>query len=522
MKKQIVTVLMVVGVLALGQAQAASEQDWLGGTGNYADPNFWSGAAVPVAGDWAVINNGSASVAIDANQAAYNVYVGADRDPNTDSFTGTGYSSNNTLTISGASTTVDVGNRLFLSMNGYYNPIGGDYNKLIVTDGATLNVGGRITSGRDWDYADPASAFHNEVLVQNGATINFTSAYDNTIMMYGGDLIVDNGTINSAGYVYAYSQSAAVSGQYMFLLKKGLVSAVGLEGGYGVGALRIGDGVGASGEARVHLTDELFSGGGYASAQTPIDPYDPNGPKYPYGIGVVVKSDGIVSGTPYLRPDSYEAAAAFTMLIESGGQIDPGAIDNSTAGVMTHDGGTLKFASGGILDVDLFSAVSNDKLLSGTGADFFTLDSGAILNVRKQGSYIPLPGDSWDVLGYATRTGEFTVQNSTGKAGLQFSMDYNDTAGAGTLSATAVGGDADLDGKVDGSDLAIMATNWLGAGNWLLANFNGDAVINGSDLAIMATNWNYGVSDGSPVPEPTTLILLGLGAVTLIRRRRAA
>ena len=85
-----------------------------------------------------------------------------------------------------------------------------------------------------------------------------------------------------------------------------------------------------------------------------------------------------------------------------------------------------------------------------------------------------------------------------------------------------VAGDADLDGKVDGSDLAIMATNWLGAGNWLLADFTGDTVINGSDLAIMATNWNFGVSGGSPVPEPTTLILLGIGAVTLIRRRRAA
>ena len=79
-------------------------------------------------------------------------------------------------------------------------------------------------------------------------------------------------------------------------------------------------------------------------------------------------------------------------------------------------------------------------------------------------------------------------------------------------------GDANLDGKVDGSDLAIMATNWLGAGNWLLANFNGDVVIDGSDLAIMATNWGYGTG-GPPVPEPASLSLIALGWTILLRRR---
>jgi hypothetical protein len=103
-------------------------------------------------------------------------------------------------------------------------------------------------------------------------------------------------------------------------------------------------------------------------------------------------------------------------------------------------------------------------------------------------------------------------------------------------------GDANLDGKVDISDLAILSTNWqLSGKNWTGGDFNysADGKVDISDLALLSTNWQKGV--GSPlglsfaealdqvglsgitvVPEPGTLGVLALGALGLMARRRRA
>ena len=111
-------------------------------------------------------------------------------------------------------------------------------------------------------------------------------------------------------------------------------------------------------------------------------------------------------------------------------------------------------------------------------------------------------------------------------------------------------GDANLDGKVDVSDLAILAANYrkhvtgTPAQLWAQGDFNGDGVVDVQDLAILAANYRYGVaSDAVPaydgldaaaiellslagvtaVPEPCTLIMLAaalLGALVYTRRKR--
>ena len=76
-------------------------------------------------------------------------------------------------------------------------------------------------------------------------------------------------------------------------------------------------------------------------------------------------------------------------------------------------------------------------------------------------------------------------------------------------------GDANGDGRVDGSDVTILAGNWqygvggAGGATWAMGDFNGDGAVDGSDVTILAGNWQYGVtSAAATVPEPSMIALL--------------
>jgi hypothetical protein len=99
-------------------------------------------------------------------------------------------------------------------------------------------------------------------------------------------------------------------------------------------------------------------------------------------------------------------------------------------------------------------------------------------------------GVTWDTIFYADRD-------------ISFGLDI------------VIPGDANGIGGVDVGDLGILAANYGGAGkNWALADFNGDAVVNVGDLGILAAHY------GEHLPEPTTMGLLVLGGIALLRRRR--
>ena len=85
-----------------------------------------------------------------------------------------------------------------------------------------------------------------------------------------------------------------------------------------------------------------------------------------------------------------------------------------------------------------------------------------------------------------------------------------------------IAGDANNDGKVDGSDVTILAANWQKGVNdgdtasWAEGDFNGDGKVDGSDVTILAGNWQYGVNAAAgAVPEPSMLILL-LSSITML------
>ena len=81
-------------------------------------------------------------------------------------------------------------------------------------------------------------------------------------------------------------------------------------------------------------------------------------------------------------------------------------------------------------------------------------------------------------------------------------------------------GDMNLDGFVNATDLAIMQPTFgLSGQMYADGDLNCDGVVNGTDLAILASNIGFAAPTGA-VPEPLTLSLLGIGAASLLGRRR--
>ena len=81
-------------------------------------------------------------------------------------------------------------------------------------------------------------------------------------------------------------------------------------------------------------------------------------------------------------------------------------------------------------------------------------------------------------------------------------------------------GDANGDGRVDINDLTIVLSNF-GPHNewtcWATGDFTGDGQVDVNDLTIVLANFDYGVGAAgiAAVPEPSCVVLLGIGAIGL-------
>ena len=97
------------------------------------------------------------------------------------------------------------------------------------------------------------------------------------------------------------------------------------------------------------------------------------------------------------------------------------------------------------------------------------------------------------------------------------------------ITPTNIPGDANGDGMVDVGDLGILGGNWgtLTGMTWADGDFTGDGAVDVGDLGVLGGNWGFGTG-GSPepfpginaIPEPTVMVLLSVGVLGLLRRRR--
>lgn len=148
--------------------------------------------------------------------------------------------------------------------------------------------------------------------------------------------------------------------------------------------------------------------------------------------------------------------------------------------------------------------------------------------VQTINGYVPLPGTHYKIASFGTKSGDTTIINQTGFAGLRFDKAY--TATDLTLTAAALlNGDANLNGQVNVTDFNTLASHFGQSGqNWLTGDFNGDGVTNLLDLNAIATNFGASVPPspaptalGVLVPEPSVALLATSLALSISIRRRS-
>jgi autotransporter-associated beta strand protein len=208
---------------------------------------------------------------------------------------------------------------------------------------------------------------------------------------------------------------------------------------------------------------------------------------------------------------------------------------NTYTGNTTVSAGTLMLADNASLTFIIGASGTSNKI---TGGGTLLLAGDFNFNLTSAGTTL---GNSWtivdvDPLG-ETFENAFAVTSTLGiftpnpggdkwtKLIPLSSNAYEFTESTGTLKVVEglVPGDTNGDFVVDAADFITLKKNFGagGGGGAAVGNFDKTGTVNWADLSILMNNMGTRVAAPSTTPEPATLGLLAIGALAIIRRRRA-
>ncbi len=458
-----------------------------GGSGN---PNGASNSTITVTGsDSTFTANGNYDIADRGTDNHFNVLDGATA--NTVGFGYVGwYTGNVAILVDGSGSVWTTGGMDW--GNGGSNAI------------ATISHGGRWNSGG--------------VNVKNANAINLNS---------GGELNIDTLTLAAAarlnfdgGRLIAKSAGSLVNGSGQInLIGAGYIST---DYAKTIGNVIYGDGsLTKEGIGALTLTNaNTYGGGTIVDGGTLLVNNTVNSGT---GTGgVTVKDTGTLGGTGTVAGlvtvnDGGTLLGIGTMaggvVVNAGGHLAPGV------GVGTlHAGTSVTMAADAIYNWE-FDGTNADKVVI-TGS--LQLDSG--WKVVLAGAITPAFSTQYDLFTY--NPGSFTgslaaVIDYSGVTGWPVSwIGQDDGAGKIYIAFGPKPGDADGNGIVDAADYIWMKLHFGDAtANGTNGDFNGNGTVDWSDLQMLMT----AMAAAPPVqtPEPATLGLLALGALAVLRRRRA-
>jgi autotransporter-associated beta strand protein len=189
------------------------------------------------------------------------------------------------------------------------------------------------------------------------------------------------------------------------------------------------------------------------------------------------------------------------------------------AGTLTLSGANaytgLTTVNGGVLEL---GASAQGRVLTGGGAD---LQTGKIIfdDPSQAASIAAILDASYGDGAHAFAAGNGAKIYSSTAAAAGNALGWADTGSNVTVMYT-VYGDSNLDGSVNGTDLNAVLSNYNMTGAyWNQGDFNYDGTVDGADLNVVLSNYNQSLGVGAAVPEPSTLLLFGIGAIGLLSYR---
>jgi hypothetical protein len=207
--------------------------------------------------------------------------------------------------------------------------------------------------------------------------------------------------------------------------------------------------------------------------------------------------------------------------------VTTGSVNISTGSTLTIGAGTTLAAnavSGAVIIAGSTGRWTGRLDLGAGSADLTGTTLAAVTDQVRQG-FDYASGAKWDGQGI---TSSAAGSDSTHVHALGIAAGPS----GDVLVKYTVFGDANLDGKVDGSDYTLIDAGNASAGRltgWAAGDFNYDGVVDGSDYALIDNAFNSQAKPDAAatttavvaVPEPSGMLFVGVGLFAAKRRRRS-